>query len=194
MILMLHNTKGLNKTNLARRKSVLAFFISTALLILYGCSFDNDSDGYESKVNSKLRTAKVVKVKDGDSVILRFEDSKEKEARLFGIDAPEYNQAFGRDAKKILSKLLLKKTVFVESRGVDRYEREIVILTFDRQQTSANLLMIKQGAAWVYSRYQNDKTWSEAQKLAKQKSLGLWANRSAIAPWDWREREQARRK
>ena len=114
----------------ARRKIVLAFFISIVAVCLSACSFDDDTGEYESTVVNVIQRARVVKVKDGDSVILRFEDSTEKEARLFGIDAPEYNQPFGRDAKDISSKLVYKKSLLVESKGTDCYQREIVLLVF----------------------------------------------------------------
>lgn len=178
----------------ARQFSVLAFFVPIAVLFFSACSFDEDSDNTQATTSDKQQRARVIKVKDGDSVILRFQDSSEKEARLFGIDAPEYNQAFGREAKSILSKLVYKKSVIVESRGIDRYQREIVLLAFDKQQTTINQQMIERGAAWVYSQYQNDKTWSNAQIHAQQRSLGLWANRSAIAPWVWRERTKRNKK
>ena len=183
-----------NTIQKARQFSVLAFFMSVSLLFFSACSFDNDSDNTQATTKNHQQRARVIKVKDGDSVILRFQDSSEKEARLFGIDAPEYNQAFGREAKNILSKLVYKKSVLVESRGIDRYQREIVLLAFDKQQTTINQQMIERGAAWVYSQYQNDNTWANAQKTAQKKSLGLWGNRSAIAPWLWRERSKKNKK
>ncbi len=191
---MLLNIKQFNKKDEARRFNVLAFFIYFFMLFSTACTFDDDTSEYDSRTSVKQQLARVIKVKDGDSVILRFEDSTEKEARLFGIDAPEYNQPFGREAKNILSKLVYKKTVLIESKGTDRYQREIVLLLDDSQQTSINQQMIGLGAAWVYSQYQNDKTWANSQNKAKQKSLGLWRNSSAKAPWEWRKREQARKK
>ena len=178
----------------ARRFSVLAFFVSIVVLLLSGCSFDDDTGENQSPAENTQQTARVIKVKDGDSIILRFANSIEKEARLFGIDAPEYNQAFGHDAKAILSKLVYKKSVLVESRGQDRYQREIVILKIDNQKTSINQQMIERGAAWVYSKYQNDKTWQNSQIKAQKNSLGLWANSAAIAPWDWRENSKKHKK
>lgn len=191
---MLHSIRRFKENNQARRFNVLAFFISIALLFSSACSFDDDTGEYESQASKKPQRARVIKVKDGDSVLLRYADSTEKEARLFGIDAPEYNQPFGREAIAILSKLVYKKTVVVESKGVDRYQREIVLLVFDNQQTSINQQMIERGAAWVYTRYQKDRAWLMSQKTAQQKSLGLWANSSAIAPWLWRERHNSRKK
>ena len=191
---MPHSIKYFKKIYQARRFNVLAFFVSIAVLFSSGCSFDDDTGEYQSSAENKQQRARVIKVKDGDSVILRFEDSTEKEARLFGIDAPEYNQAYGRDAKAILSNLVYKKTVLLESKGQDRYQREIVILKFNKQQTSINQLMIERGAAWVYSKYQDDKTWHNSQIKAQKNSLGLWTNPAAIAPWDWREKSNKYKK
>ncbi len=191
---MLVNSLLTNTLSKARRNFALAFFVSIALLFLLACSFDGDTGDYESIASDKLERARVINVKDGDSVILRFENSIEKEARLFGIDAPEYNQPFGRDAKAILKKMIYKKTVVVQTRGTDRYDRAIVLLFFDNQQISVNQQMLEQGAAWVYTQFQKEKSWLDSHNKAKQESIGLWKNSTAQAPWEWRKRQQAREK
>ena len=55
-------------------------------------------------------TATVVKVKDGDSLVV-LRDNKQIEIRLEGIDCPELHQAFGQKAKQATSQLAAGKTV-----------------------------------------------------------------------------------
>jgi len=66
------------------------------------------------------------------------------------------------------------------------------LLYTSKQSTSINLQMLENGAAWVFSRYQKDKTWQDAQETAKQKAIGLWQNTEAMAPWEWRNRKSKR--
>lgn len=46
--------------------------------------------------------AKVVSVADGDTITVLHNDQK-KEIRLYGIDAPEKDQASGQEAKKFIA-------------------------------------------------------------------------------------------
>lgn len=181
---MPHKSLQPNKDFEASRIFALAFFI--CVLFLSACK-DNFSTTNTS-TSDRLHRATVIKIKDGDSIILRYAGGPEREARLFGIDAPEYNQAFGKQSKIILSNHVLKQSVLIENRGTDRYQRDIIIITRERDKKLINLVLIEQGAAWVYDRYQNDKSWHAAQHKAKAQQLGLWSLPQPIAPWKWRDR------
>ena len=51
--------------------------------------------------------AKVIRVVDGDSVnVMRLSENKEVKLRLYGIDAPEWKQAYGKESKDALKGLL----------------------------------------------------------------------------------------
>ena len=50
-------------------------------------------------IDTDTFTAKVVGVKDGDSIVV-LRDKDEVVIRLLDIDCPELSQAFGRQAKK----------------------------------------------------------------------------------------------
>ena len=174
------------KINKASRFFALAFFL---LILLASCSNDfekQEVDTLESEPSSVR--AIVIKVKDGDSVILRYADFIEKEARLYGIDAPEYNQAYGKQAKRTLEKLVLKKFVLVDVKDTDRYQREIVIMNREGDRLNVNLELIKVGSAWVYSQYQDDKIWNKAESSARQQGLGLWELNNPVPPWIWRRK------
>lgn len=183
---MLPSTNSHIKINKASRFVVLAFFL---LALLASCTGELDQQeviALESEA-SRVR-ALVIKVKDGDSIILRYPNSIEKEARLFGIDAPEYNQAYGKQAKRALEKLVLKKSVLVVKKDTDRYQREIVILYRESDRMDVNLELVKVGSAWVYTQYQDNKIWGSAENKARQQALGLWGLNDPVPPWVWRRK------
>ena len=53
---------------------------------------------------------------DGDSVnVLRLPENKEVKLRLYGIDAPEWKQAYGKDSKDALNGLLgTNREIFIK--------------------------------------------------------------------------------
>jgi len=54
-------------------------------------------------------TALVVRVTDGDTIVVLTNDKKQIKIRLEGIDCPEYKQDFGYKAKQATSNLCLVK-------------------------------------------------------------------------------------
>ena len=50
-----------------------------------------------------------------------------------------------------------------------------------------NLKMIKQGIAWHYKQYSKDQELASAEIDARKKQLGLWSEKSPLAPWEWRK-------
>ena len=41
--------------------------------------------------------------------------------------------------------------------------------------------------AWHYKQYSKDQELASAEVEARKKRLGLWAEKSPIAPWEWRK-------
>ncbi|MGI9446679.1 MAG: thermonuclease family protein [Pirellulales bacterium] len=50
-----------------------------------------------------------------------------------------------------------------------------------------NTMMVRMGMAWWYSRYDKTEELENAERYAKEKKIGLWADKNPIAPWDWRK-------
>ena len=136
-------------------------------------------------VFSALVTAEVAAqtVQDGDSII-RGDGVR---VRLYGIDAPEKDQPYGREARKALKQympLVAKMKEYEE----DRYGRLIVEL-FTEDNKSINEAMICSGAAWWYEYYAPDRPqFKRCQEDAQKNKRGLWAQEDPVAPWDWRRR------
>jgi micrococcal nuclease len=126
----------------------------------------------------------VLRVIDGDTFVLQTTEGNLK-IRLDGIDAPEGKQCFGKESKEFLSQYT-GKDCRLERIGLDRYGRTIGILWIDN--VNINLLMVKKGYAWHFKKYSKDERLAEAEKHARLAKIGLWANDSAVAPWEWRKK------
>jgi endonuclease YncB( thermonuclease family) len=46
----------------------------------------------------------------------------------------------------------------------------------------------KNGLAWHFIKYSDDKEYTELEIYARQNKLGLWADTKAIALWEWRNK------
>jgi endonuclease YncB( thermonuclease family) len=131
-------------------------------------------------------TAKVISVVDGDTLKV-LKDGSEETVRLFGVDAPEKSQAFGREAKEFTSKLALKKDVTVRFYGKDSRKRILadVILPDER---NLNHELVRNGYAWWYDLYAKDDQELKAdQNIASASRVGLWSKPKPVAPWLFRQ-------
>ena len=130
---------------------------------------------------------KVVKVSDGDTVTILTSDKTQHKIRLNDIDAPEKKQAFGNKSKDNLAKYIAGKTVTVEYQKKDKYKR--VLGTIYYNNTDINLQQVKDGYAWVYKKYSNNQTYHKAEKLARDKRVGLWIDKNPLEPWEFRKKK-----
>ena len=128
--------------------------------------------------------ARVVSVHDGDTLTVLIEH-KQVKVRLLDIDAPELGQPFGRNSKQSLSDLCFGKLAALDTRGQDRYKRTLAQVTCDGRD--ANAEQVRRGYAWTYTRYVPAGSPLYAiQNEARAAHRGLWAERSPVAPWEWR--------
>jgi endonuclease YncB( thermonuclease family) len=140
--------------------------------------------------NVSAWTGKVVGTVDGDSLKIFRPGHGEVETRLYGIDAPEFNQAFGRVAKKHLASLLFGQQVEVETLDQDGYGRPVVIIW--KSDLNANEKIVRDGYAWVYKRYCKKpfcEDWLMLESNAREEKLGLWQQVQPVPPWDFRHNE-----
>lgn len=131
-------------------------------------------------------TGKVVGIMDGDTIKI-VTDSVQKKIRLYGIDCPEKNQAFGNKAKQFLSEIISGQNVKIIQEDVDRYGRIVGTVYFNNR--CINEEIIKNGYAWVY-RYYCKKSfctnWIEIENQSKSNGIGLWSQKNPIPPWEFR--------
>ncbi len=135
-------------------------------------------------------SGEVVGVIDGDTIDVKHNGRSER-IRLHGIDAPEKSQAFGRRSKRAASDLAYGEDVTVIEHGRDRYGRTLgeVILPDDR---SLNQEMVRNGHAWRYRKYSNDRELDRLERSARQSNRGLWQDDDATPPWEYRKAKRAK--
>jgi endonuclease YncB( thermonuclease family) len=129
---------------------------------------------------------KVIQVIDGDTYDILLDNHTTKRIRMEGIDAPERGMPFYKLSKTYLSSLCFGVVVSVESTGKDRYGRTLA-KTWLANGKEVGLLMVDAGYAWHFKKYSTDIPLANAELKARKNKLGLWSEKSAIAPWAWRK-------
>lgn len=131
--------------------------------------------------------AKVIGITDGDTMEILYENIPLK-IRLAHVDCPEKrsSQPFNNNAKKALSDLCFGQQVTIQTQNTDRYGRLIAVVINSKKQI-INQEMVKQGLAWHFTKYSDDKTYAKLEKEARQQKIGLWQDPNPIPPWLWRK-------
>jgi endonuclease YncB( thermonuclease family) len=132
-------------------------------------------------------TGRVIGITDGDTLTVLDEAQHQTRVRLAEIDTPESRQPFGNRARQTLSELTFGKSVRVVVQDMDRYNRTVGRVYAG--PTDVNAEMVRQGAAWVYRRYNRDPSLLRLEQEARVARLGLWALPEAerTPPWEWRD-------
>ncbi|EGK8084204.1 thermonuclease family protein [Campylobacter lari] len=149
-------------------------FLIVLFLFAFAYILNYDSGSY---IN-----AKVSRVVDGDTIEAKFEDEKLK-IRLFGIDAPESDQAYGKMATQFLNAIVLNKEVVLNVKDEDKYGRILAIVYLNDKDI--NQIMVKNGFAWAYEHYSD--LYVNEQNYAKENKKGLWVDENPIEPYKWRK-------
>lgn len=128
---------------------------------------------------------KVVKIKDGDTVVVLDSTNTMHTIRVADIDCPEYAQPFSQVAKQFTSDEIYLQQVEVKSKGKDRYGRTIGFIIYGDQKNLSEELL-KNGLAWHYKHFSKDEHLANLESKAKRLELGLWKDKTPIPPWEWR--------
>ncbi|PIE56931.1 MAG: hypothetical protein CSA34_01130 [Desulfobulbus propionicus] len=134
---------------------------------------------------------KVTRVRDGDSLTIE-QAGRSREVRLYGIDAPEYDQPFSARARSRLNGLVWRRRVVVRPMDHDHYGRVVALVSVDGMLVNREL--VAAGLAWVYPRYCKEKPLCQElaglEQEARQRGIGVWASDSSVAPWVWKRRRR----
>jgi micrococcal nuclease len=141
----------------------------------------------------------VLSVHDGDTLKARKGD-RTQSFRFCGIDSPELKQTLGIESRDKLRSLVLssKNKVMISEIESDRYGR-VVAEIYTRSASGEKFLneeMVVSGMAMVYPAYvnkcPNKIALGNAEEIAKNKRLGVWANSSTVPPWEYRKQQRNR--
>ena len=132
-----------------------------------------------------------VGVHDGDSITLLSPEYTQIKIRVAFLDAPELGQPFGNNAKQAMSALVFGKDIAVYPHAIDRYGRTVAVVYVDG--IDAGLELLRQGLAWVYTRYLPEATpdiqasYRQAETKAREQRRGLWSDtQTPVPPWVYR--------
>ena len=90
----------------------------------------------------------------------------------------------GRKSREDLAGKVFGKTVRVEIVEADRYRRRVGRINLGDRFVNAE--MVRDGFAWRYGHYDKPGKFTVAEREAKAKGRGLWADKNPIPPWEWR--------
>ncbi len=152
------------------------YFTIIIILLLFSPIFKLDATPSGDKV-------KVVRVVDGDTIVVKFKNGRYEKVRLIGINTPETVdprrpvQYFGKEASRYTKKHLLGKTVFLQYDWQlrDKYGR-LLAYVFLPDGTFFNAKIIRDGYAFAFTRYpfQYMKLFRKLEREAREAGLGLW--------------------
>lgn len=136
---------------------------------------------------------KIVKVKDGDTVVLLDAENKMITIRLSGVDCPEKNQDYGTTAKKFTSDAIFGKQVKFERISTDLYGRQIGWVYYDTDKNLSEELL-KNGLAWHYRKYDKSKILEVLEQVARKDRINIWSKENPIFPEEFRKLKKSKKK
>lgn len=131
------------------------------------------------------QSGRVVKIKDGDTIVVLDSLNNQTTIRLAEVDCPESSQPFGKNAKVFTTGQVAMKNVTYEIVTIDQYGRTVAKVFFSGKYLSEEI--IKNGFGWHYKKYSNSKKLAALEQLAQENKKGLWIDSQAIAPWEYRQ-------
>lgn len=125
-------------------------------------------------------------IHDGDTFRATVIDRAVVDCRIYGIDAPELNQSWGKAVRAVLVEMIhqRKTSVAIHSQS---YNRFVVSVSVEGRDVALELL--KMGLAWYTPQYAKIPEYAAAEAEAKAARRGLWSEKSPVPPWKWREKK-----
>lgn len=130
-------------------------------------------------------SVRIFQVVDGDSFLVRHKNRTLLLA-LNDVDAPELDQAFGREAWLTLRRYLEGRTVQVWVKG--REQEEILVDVAAGGGTNPAVRLLKEGLAWAHPK--SCAEYRDLQETARTEEVGVWSEAAPEAPWDYRQKTQ----
>jgi len=129
-------------------------------------------------------TGTVVKVIDGDTLVVQDQARKRYTIRLAEIDAPERKQPFWLESSRSLAELCHQKSATVEWSERDQRKRHIGHVTCAGKD--ANAEQLRRGMAWGSPKAAKPTSGLyELEAYARLRRIGLWRDDNPVAPWEF---------
>ncbi|XP_074573183.1 putative staphylococcal-like nuclease CAN1 [Curcuma longa] len=105
--------------------------------------------------------------------------------RLRGVDAPESQMPYGKEAKDELAKLVQGKCLRIDVYNIDHFGRHVGDIYCNGVFIQEKLL--KRGFAWHFEKHDKRPEFAKWQQQARAAGRGLWASSNPEKPWEWRK-------
>ena len=132
-------------------------------------------------------SGKRIRVVDGDGLEADINGFGKLNIRLACVDAPEFDQPWGKESKDELWRLTDSDSLDFELIKYDRYNRVLAVVWSENK--NINLEMVKRGHAWliVHLTPESDiEEYKSARDDAQKSGSGLWQSDWPMPPWEWR--------
>ena len=145
----------------------------------------------DASADLKQIIGRVTDVPNGDTIYVRDQNGRQHKIYLLGIDAPEMKQPFGKAARDYLDRLLFARNYQAKVVIKKRTRAGNIIGTVyaadmnSSQYANINGMMVMAGHAWANPR--TSKQYIAAEKIARNRKIGLWKQSNPVAPWKWRK-------
>lgn len=126
----------------------------------------------------------VTAVIDGDTLKVQL-NTGPVIVELANIDAPEFKQPGGPEARLALHDRIVGEEVALRVAAKARVEQLIAVVYLGGE--NINGWLVKQGHAWVYRQNADDPDFCVWENAARSLKRGLWAGEEFLAPWEWRQ-------
>ncbi|WP_417851407.1 thermonuclease family protein [Thalassoglobus sp.] len=156
-------------------------FLLLLLLVCWVAYRLGDFQQNEIPPASDQQAARVLRVIDGDTLLI----DGDRRVRLIGVDTPETKhpklppQPFGDEATQFTVDMVEGRTVQLvfDKERYDRYQRILAFVFVDDRFLNEELVAAGLATAEPRYRYRDDfkKRFIEAEKIAKEKRLGIWS-------------------
>lgn len=110
-----------------------------------------------------------------------------------GVDTPKVGQDYYDEAFQLFTKSVRGQKTRVEIVGRDELMREFAdVFVLPKKESDLRkdmgLELIKAGLGWYDGmEFDKAKEYREAEKQAREKKIGLWADPNPVPPWDFEE-------
>ena len=125
----------------------------------------------------------ITAVFDGDTIRVQLVTGPTV-VRLANIDAPEFRQPGGKEARAALHERAVGEQVLLNV--LSRDDAGLLVAVVFLGDDNLNGWMVKQGHAWANRASMNDPdycVWENGARLLKR---GLWGREEFLAPWEWK--------
>ena len=136
---------------------------------------------------TELIVGEVTAIHDGNTLEVSTKEKDTYRITLMGIDCPELQQPYGKEARDFLSRSLLHHEVTVLIHGKDRNKNYVGVVLLTEGE-DVRIALLEEGLAWTAE----ENPISELELIRRDAARvrkGLWRQQTPLAPWIFRRQQ-----